>query len=468
MSSAHLGGRAPPRLEPFFARLSDDPLTHAFSKKQPLMPWRSHRALPAEAGRRALEALRHRTDGLRPRLAYVHVPFCHARCAFCGFFKNRYEPSASAPYVEAVIAEMTRESRDPRLRARPIRAVYFGGGTPTALEPHDLARLVRATRELLPLAADCEITLEGRVAYLDDARLDAALDAGVNRISLGVQSFDTDIRRKQGRRASKDEVIRFLERLVHRDRVTVVIDLIYGLPGQDDARWNEDLRTCVDLGLDGVDLYTLALFPGTPLFKAIEDGRAAPPASFAARAHRYLMGVQTFDEAGWTQISNSHFARTPRERNQYNRLVKEGAETFAYGSGAGGSLGRLSFANEGCLERYRARNEQGEKPVETVREADPLQPARDRVLGELDGGGLDLAGVAGASPDAPRIAPLLDALAHQWQSAGLLNRIGDRVRLSTAGRFWSNNLASSLFELLERSFPEALGAEPATSEGANA
>jgi oxygen-independent coproporphyrinogen-3 oxidase len=455
MTPATLGDRAPLRLEPYFARRSDDPLTQAFPRKQPLMPWRSHRALPAEAGRRALEAMRHRTEGLRPRLAYVHVPFCHARCAFCGFFRNRYVPSASAPYVDAVIAEMTREARDARLRARPIRAVYFGGGTPTALEPDDLGRLVRAARELLPLAADCEITLEGRVTYLDDARLDAALDAGVNRISLGVQSFDTDIRRKQGRRAAKDEVLRFLERLVARDRATIVIDLIYGLPGQSDESWTDDLRTCAQLGLDGVDLYTLAVFPGTPLFKAIEDGRMAPPASFAERAQRYRMGVETFDSAGWTQISNSHFARSPRERNQYNHLVKTGSETFAYGSGAGGSLGPLSFANEGCLERYRERNDRGEKPVESVREADALQPARDRVLGELDGGALDLGGLAGASPDRARLSPLLDPLVDQWQSAGLLQRTGDRARLSTAGRFWSNNLASALFELLEATFPEA-------------
>lgn len=466
MTAAAPSDRPPPPLEPLFARRSDDPLTQAFPKKQPLMPWRSHRALPPDAGRQALEALRQRADGVRPRLAYVHVPFCHARCAFCGFFRNRYEPAASAPYVDAVIAEMERESHDARLRARPIRAVYFGGGTPTALEPEDLARLVRATRELLPLAADCEITLEGRVAFLDDARLDAALDAGVNRISLGVQSFDTDIRRKQGRRAARDEVVRFLERLIARDRATVVIDLIYGLPGQDDASWREDLRTCAELGLDGVDLYTLAVFPGTPLLKAIEEGRAPPPASFAERAQRYRIGVESFEAAGWAQISNSHFARTPRERNQYNRLVKGGSETFAYGSGAGGSLGSLSFANEGCLQRYRERNDRGEKPVESVREADPLQPARDRVLGELDIGALDLARLADASPDAARLAPLRDALVSQWQSAGLLQRVGDRARLSTAGRFWSNNLAVALFELLEVTFPEVLGREGAASAGA--
>jgi len=440
-----------------WAEISDDPLTRAFSKKRPLMPWREHRALPRHEGADAIRTMRASTDGVRTRLAYVHVPFCHARCAFCGFFENRYAPSVSSRYVDAVIAEMTREAEDPRLSARPIRAVYFGGGTPTALEADDLARLVTATREHLPLAADCEITLEGRILHLDDERIGAALDAGVNRISLGVQSFDTEIRRKQGRRCDRDHLIRFFERLLARDRATVVIDLIYGLPGQSLEHWRDDLRTCTELGLDGVDLYTLAVFPGTPLFEAVQSGRAAPPASLAERAERYRVGVEALSDAGWAQVSNTHFAQTTRERNQYNLLIKAGAETFAYGSGAGGCLGPFSFQNERGLERYYDRVAANEKPLEVVRRADRLQPARDVVLGELEKGGLDLDRVAGAAPAPDRFRPLLEAVAEQWASAGLLERAGSRARLRLAGRFWSNNLASALFGLLAATFPDEIG-----------
>ncbi len=441
-------------LAPCFAQISEDPLTHAFPKKRPLMPWREHRTLPAEEGFHAIHRVRASAEAVRTRLAYVHVPFCHARCAFCGFFKNRYEPAASGRYVDAVIAEMVREASDARLRARPIRAVYFGGGTPTALEPEDLARLVAATREHLPLASDCEITLEGRVLYLDDERIDAALDAGVNRFSLGVQSFDTELRRRQGRRCDRDHLIGFLERLLARDQAAVVIDLIYGLPGQTLDHWRDDLHTCIELGLDGVDLYTLAVFPGTPLFEAIQAGRAERPASLGENAGRYRIGVETLSNAGWAQVSNTHFARTPRERNTYNLLIKAGAETFAFGSGAGGCLGSYSFQNEGCLDRYLERVDAGRKPLEAVREADPLQPARDVVLGALERGGLDLERVVSAAPEPDRLRPLLEAVIEQWATAGLLDRRErSRARLHLAGRFWSNNLASALFGLLAATFP---------------
>lgn len=412
------------------------------------MPWREHGLVPEPEGRQRLEVVRASAEGVRPRLAYVNVPFCHARCAFCGFYKNRYAPSASAPYVDAVIEEIAREAEDVRLRARRLSAVYLGGGTPTALEARDLDRLVRAARALLPLSSECEMTLEGRVAYLDDERVDAAMGAGVNRLSLGVQSFDTEIRRRQGRRSSREELVTFLSRLLARDEAAIVIDLIYGLPGQSAEHWQEDLRIALELGVDGLDIYPLAVFPGTALFEAIREQRIPKPPSLPEMAERYRVGVETLLGAGWAQVSNTHFASRPRERNLYNLLIKAGAETFAYGSGAGGALGQLSFQNEGCLDRYLERVRAGEKPVEAVRHADHLQPARDLILGDLEQGRLDLEALLRASPAASAFGPALGTVVSQWARAGLLETDGARVRLSLAGRFWSNNLASALFGLL--------------------
>lgn len=437
------------------ARISADPLAEAFPSRRPLMPWST--LLPASAPEAEADwrALRRSPAQPRPRVAYIHVPFCHSRCTFCGFFENRYRGAASAPYVDAVLTEMAREAQDLRLQARTLRALYLGGGTPTALEPRDLGRLVEGARSLLPLANDCEITLEGRLAHFDGNRIDAALDAGVNRISLGVQTFDTTIRRRLGRICSRAELLRSLSRLAARDRATLVVDLICGLPGQTDATWCEDVQTCIDLGLDGVDLYTLAVFPGTPLHRAASNGRHPAPAPLAVRARRYGLAVHRLAQAGWTQLSNSHFGTGPRERSLYNIAVKQGAETFAYGAGAGGSLGNLVFRNTTTLADYLESVDGGAKPVASWAHADCLQRARDVVLGDLERGCVIPARMRRSLPDwAPVDAPLDDML-RQWESAGLLALDGGVARLSVAGRFWSSNLAQGLYALLAEAFPEA-------------
>src|SRR5690606_5646059 len=124
---------------------------------------------------------------------------------------------------------------------------YVGGGTPSALSARDLARLLETARQRLPLAADCEITVEGRIIHFDGEKIDACIEAGANRISIGVQSFDTAVRRRQGRRTGKEEAIRFLADIRDRNRVALVVDLLFGLPGQTEDVWREDLRIAADL-----------------------------------------------------------------------------------------------------------------------------------------------------------------------------------------------------------------------------
>ena len=212
----------------------------------------------------------------RQRLAYIHVPFCANHCLFCAFYRNAYTATEAATYAARVVAEIEREADGGGIRHHPIEAVYLGGGTPSALSADDLARILDTVRRRLPLAPDCEITLEGRIIHFDDDKIDTCIAAGVNRISVGVQSFDTAVRRRQGRRASKEEAIRFLEGIRDRNRVALVIDLLYGLPGQTLEVWREDLRIADDLAPDGIDLYGLNLIPGTPLHRAVAAGKLHP------------------------------------------------------------------------------------------------------------------------------------------------------------------------------------------------
>jgi oxygen-independent coproporphyrinogen-3 oxidase len=269
--------------------------------------------------------------------------------------------------------------------------VYLGGGTPSALSADDLTRILRAVRRL-PLAPDCEITLEGRIIHFDDDKIDACIAAGVNRISVGVQSFDTAIRRRHGRRASKEEAVRFLAGIRDRGRVALVIDLLFGLPGQTLEVWREDLRIANDLAPDGIDLYGLNLIPGTPLHRAVGTGKLRP-ATFQELGTMYETGVAFLGWAGWRHLSNSHWAQTPRERNIYNLRIKQGADCLAYGSGAGGTIGRHSYSVASDLRRYGDAIDAGRKPLDGMSVSDDLQPARNHVIAGFEVGRLDLGGL---------------------------------------------------------------------------
>lgn len=434
----------------FFANANGDAIGNAFASRRAVMPWRDRRPL-AESDIPAIWArlMSHHGPPQR-RLVYIHVPFCANHCLFCAFYRNAYSAGEAAVYADHVASEIEREAGESGIRRHAIEAVYLGGGTPTALSAGDLARILSTVRQHLPLTPDCEITLEGRIIHFDEDKIDACIAAGVNRISVGVQSFDTAVRRRQGRRASKEEAVRFLAGIRDRNRVALVIDLLYGLPGQTPEIWHEDMRIAADLAPDGIDLYGLNLIPGTPLHRAIAAGKFQS-ATFGELGAMYEAGAAFFEARAWRQISNSHWASTPRERSFYNLRIKQGVDCLAYGSGAGGTIGRYSYSIAGDLRRYRDDVAAGRKPVDGISVSDDLQPARDHVVagfevGRLDLGSLDL-------PHIPDVRALFAPLLEQWQRAGLVALAGDAVHLTIAGRFWYSNLIAAFNDIITGTMP---------------
>lgn len=436
-------------LTPYFARIGADPLRDAFAARRAVMPFRGGTPLNKDETSAQWDRLLD-DEGCKGvpagRAAYLHVPFCLNHCLFCSFYRNAYTADQAARYADMLVAEIEREAVRPAIRARAIDAVYLGGGTPSALSAADLSRILTTVRRQLPLTPDCEITIEGRIIHFDPEKIDACLEAGANRISIGVQSFDTTVRTRQGRRSSKEQVIRFLEDIRRRDRAALVVDLIFGLPGQTPEVWREDLRICDALGPDGVDLYGINIIPGSPLQKALEAGKFAAAPTLTDLGAMYRTGSEFLGGRGWHQISNSHWGRTTRERNRYNLMIKAGAEFLAYGSGAGGLLGGCSYAVNGDLAAYAAAMNDGRKPIGGMRIGDDLQPIRDYIAASLEIGALDLAGlnVPGAPDAGEVIAPLLS----QWRAAGILTMADNTVRLTTAGRFWYGNLINAFNDIL--------------------
>ncbi len=434
----------------FFAKMDGDPISNAFVSRRAVMPWRDRRPLSEDDIAAIWPRLLSERGPPRQRLAYLHVPFCANHCLFCGFYRNAYTATEAATYAGRIVAEIEQEADAAGIRHHPIEAVYLGGGTPSALSAADLARILDTVRTNLPLATDCEITLEGRIIHFDDDKIDACIAAGVNRISVGVQCFDTTVRRRQGRRASKEEAIRFLEGIRDRNRVALVIDLLYGLPGQTLEVWREDLRIAGDLAPDGVDLYGLNLIPGTPLQRAVAAGKLHPM-TLQHLGAMYEAGTTFLGARGWRQISNSHWARTSRERNRYNLRIKQGADCLAYGAGAGGTIGRYSYSITGDLRQYNESVAAGRKPIGGMSVSDDLAAARHHVTAGFEIGQLDLEELV--VPHITDVKAQLAPLLKQWQRAGLVALDGDLVQLTTAGRFWYSNLIAAFNDIITGTGP---------------
>ena len=369
-------------------------------------------------------------------LAYLHIPFCANHCVFCGFYRNAWKDSQSSVYTDKIIEEMAAEA-EVRTGKGKIRAVYFGGGTPTALLTEDLVRLIRACYQYLPLAEDCEFTIEGRMSHFDLEKAQACIEAGANRISIGVQTFNTAIRRRLGRKHSGDEAFEYLAKLCELDAV-IVADLMFGLPNQTDEVWQNDIARATELSLSGLDTYAFNLYPMLPINRMIEKGAFPTPPGFDIQADQYAYTVETLLEKGWEQVSNSHFAYPGRgERNRYNTLIKSDIPCLAFGSGAGGNFGGFSYQVQGDLESYLA-TPKGEKNIAFMSGHSPNKALLSKVQHDIETG---------------RLNPLLfdgnkaaQKLIAQWQEMQLFKEPDSDglIRLNTSGRYWSPTLIRKL------------------------
>lgn len=432
----------------FFARLGGDPIVEAFAGAPPVHPFPDVVPVPEEATA-ATWATMAATRPTGAAVAYVHVPYCANHCLFCGFYRHAWRESEGTAYVDAVLDHLVWDSLQATADRTPLRAVYLGGGTPTVLATADLVRLLEGIRRHLPLADDCEVTVEGRVHGFGIDKARAACDAGANRFSLGVQTFDDRLRHRLGRKAEARGVKRFLEELRDLDRAAVVVDLIYGLPEQSLDHWRRDVATVATLALDGVDLYSLKLIPGTPLASALAKGKFQATAASAFGLY-YRAGAAILADAGWQALSTSHWARTPRERSLYNSLVKSGADCLAFGAGAGGSLADHSYGTLADIGAYSAAVARREPPVAGLFRHTSTRLLASFLQGAMDKGVVDRAALAALAADTPHVrsAALFDPLLAQWAEAGLMTLDAERVELTEAGRFWQPTMTQHLLTWL--------------------
>ena len=241
---------------------------------------------------------------------YVHLPFCPYICPYCDFAKWAWDAARAARYLDALHAELRAA---PAVRARTL---FFGGGTPTTYRPEQIGGLVAAVRERFALPADAEITVEANPDPPLVAKLRGLREGGVNRLSIGVQSFVADELHVLGRRHTAADVEAVVRGAREAGFANLSLDLIFGAPGQSEASWAASLDAAIALGVEHLSCYGLTIEAGTPYATWF----ARDPAAFAGEsleAELYARAIARLREAGFEHYEISNWAK-PGFRSQHN------------------------------------------------------------------------------------------------------------------------------------------------------
>jgi putative oxygen-independent coproporphyrinogen III oxidase len=360
---------------------------------------------------------------------YVHWPYCARICPYCDFnvVRDRGWREEQAVLVEAILCDL--EAQAALVGPRPLASIFFGGGTPSLMRAEDVARVIARARALFP-GGDVEITLEANPTDAEAAHFAALRQAGVDRLSLGVQSLDDAQLRFLGRNHSADEARRAIAVAADVfDRLS--IDLIYALPGQTVAAWTAAMTEALALGFEHVSPYQLTIAEGTAFARAVERGGLVPPDEDAA-ADLYEATQSVLGGAGFEAYEVSNHARDAAARSAHNLHVWRGGDYVGVGPGAHGRLTldgrRIATVARRRIADYIEGVAAG-APWADRETLDPRGAAEERLLlGLRTVEGVPLAdlGPLGLSPEADPVAGLI--------ADGFLSRDDGRIAATARGR----------------------------------
>ena len=410
-----------------------------------------------------------------PRSAYLHIPFCHRRCFYCDFAvvplgdragsqRGQSGAASIASYVELLLREIAASPI-----GAPLSTVYLGGGTPSLLSPAQVEALLSLLRQRYGLAPGAEITLELDPASFDAQRLAAYLAAGVNRVSLGGQSFDDAVLESLGRRhrcADLQQAIDWLTAARQRGELSSwSLDLIQGLPGQQPSHWERQLQQAIASGAPHLSVYELSIEPGTVFGKQAERGQLQRLDEDQAADLLELTSAR-LTAAGYGHYEISNYAK-PGHASRHNRVYWSGADWWGFGLGATSCRGGMRLARPRTRAAYGAwvdalEQQAGhlEASAQGQAETNPGLPLDERLLvGLRRREGVAMAALlrqAGSSDPAPRLQELRQELQDE-RDQGLLLIEGQRWRLSDpAGLSLSNAVLRKLLGWWERVEPSPI------------
>jgi oxygen-independent coproporphyrinogen-3 oxidase len=385
-------------------------------------------------------SVKHRT--MTPRAVYVHVPFCRHHCGYCNFTVAAGRDDLADAYLDAVEREMSLLG-DPA----EVDTLFIGGGTPTHLPLPQLRRLLSAVRRWFPPADGFEWSIEANPIDISPEKTDVLAEFGVNRISLGAQSFDASKLALLERDHRADDIRRAME--ICRPRfASVSLDLIFGAPGESLEAWRADLRAALELAPDHLSTYGLTYERGTTFWGRRLRGELAPVEE-ETELVMYATAIDTLTTAGFEHYEVSNFAR-PGRRCRHNEVYWSGGRYYAVGPGAARYIGNVRSSNHRSTFTYIHRMLAGKSPVAESETLSPEEQAREKlVLGLRTMDGVSLTAFPrNAGYSAQELAG--EAIV-RFVNAGLLELRDDRLSLTREGLMISDALWSDLLETNNKS-----------------
>jgi oxygen-independent coproporphyrinogen-3 oxidase len=365
---------------------------------------------------------------------YVHVPFCASTCDFCAF----YQTPPTAGDVQRYLAGIETEAKLIPW-PRPVTTVFWGGGTPGLLAARDLARLA-ATVRAHGGGAPAEWTVELAPGSVTEARLGVLRDAGVTRISMGVQSFQPALLEALGRQHAPAQIYRAYERVRAAGFASVNLDLMFALPGQTAAEWEADVREAVALAPDHLSTYCLTFEEDTRLWVKLSQGRVKLDVEHEARLYESTWAQLA--AAGYAQYEVSNFAR-PGHACLHNLHTWRMAEWVGLGPAAASQFAGWRGSNVADLGRWLADLERGVRLTEERVALTPALRAEDALIfGLRMNEGVNLAEWRPRAPDLPWAE--VDAVLAGLVAAERLGREGDVIRLTDRGRLVADAVGAEI------------------------
>jgi oxygen-independent coproporphyrinogen-3 oxidase len=364
---------------------------------------------------------------------YVHIPFCLTRCDYCDFNAYAGMEELRNPYVEALIREITSAAD-----GKEVSTIFFGGGTPTILSPHDLARVLTAIHDCFDVTTDAEITIEANPETVDECSLAALRAAGFNRLSVGVQSTAPHVLTRLGRIHSPQRALETL-RAAHRAGFTRInADLIYGTPGETESDWRRSLESIIETEVDHVSAYALTIEEGTPLSSKINRGEEISPED-DDQATKFETASTLLASAGFTRYEISNWAKN-NSWCRHNLTYWRGNDYLGFGAGAHTHHNGRRAHSVRSPRTYIEKSPSPEAGFEVLSSPERIEEAI--MLGLRLAGGIDRQLFKqrwGADPLDGR-----QATAERFQTLDLLDLSAQAMRLTDRGVFLTSAITANL------------------------
>lgn len=374
---------------------------------------------------------------------YFHIPFCSQACHYCDFHF-----STSTKYydqmVEGLLDELT--ARAPELNGSTVKTIYFGGGTPSILTSRDIERFLNRAGQLLPVAGDVEITLEANPDDLSVEKLNAFKQIGINRLSIGIQTFDNQALKVLNRSHTGQQAEQAVKNAQDIGFENITCDLIYGLPGSTPERCEADLTKMIELHVPHISAYNLTIEPGTALHHQVKSKAITVPHDDEV-ARQFELGMALLNQAGFEHYEISNYAR-PGFRSQHNSNYWNGAPYLGIGPSAhsyGNNQRRWNISNNGLYMKVLKETSTNWFTVETLSLTDRYN---EYVLTRLrTSWGCNL--VEMNTRYGQELVNYFRSGIKPWITSGHLVNHENTITLTTSGKLLADRIASDLFYLDE-------------------